>query len=278
MALKQTISIGVDLGGTNVRAGLVNAQKILKLKAKNVRSMGSEDEVFADLCNVIDDVFEERVSSMGVGVPSLVNPKDGTIFDTTNIPSWKHVPLKRRLEKRYKVPVRIDNDANCFALGEKKYGAGKKVDNFVGLVIGTGLGAGIVSRGELHSGFHCGAGEFGLIPYRDSILEHYASGQFFKRQDWDGARLALEADAGNKKAIAVFDEFGCHVAHAIKLVLYSLAPEMIVLGGSVSQSLPFFEKSMHRELQDFAYPSVLKQLKLKTSHLKDVAVLGAASL
>jgi len=278
MAAKSKLSVGVDLGGTNVRAGLVNSQRIVKLESKHIRSMGSEDEVFADLCSVIDAVFDKKVRSIGVGVPSLVNVKEGTLFDTTNIPSWKKVPLKRRLERRYKVPVTLNNDANCFALGEKRFGVAKKADNFVGLVIGTGLGAGIVINGELHSGIHCGAGEFGLAPYRDSILEHYASGQFFRRQDLDGATLAKEARAGSREAQAVFDELGRHVAHAIKLILYSLAPEMIVLGGSVSQSLPLFEKSMREALSDFAYPSILQQLKLKTSKLKEVAILGAASL
>jgi glucokinase len=277
-AKKKTLSVGVDLGGTNVRAGLVNSQKILKLQAKNVRSLGTENEVFDDLCHVIDAVFDDRVGSLGVGVPSLVNLKDGTIFDTTNIPSWKHVPLKKRLEKRYKVPVRLDNDANCFALGEKRFGAAKRADNFVGLVLGTGLGAGIVSGGELHSGLHCGAGEFGLIPYRDSILEHYASGQFFRRQDLDGAALAEAAERGDKDALSLFREFGHHVGHAIQLILYSVAPEMIVLGGSVSRSLPYFESSMTESLKNFAYPTLLKQLQIKTSRLKDVAVLGAASL
>lgn len=278
MAAKTKLTVGVDLGGTNVRAGLVNSQRIVKLQSRHIRSMGSEDEVFADLCNVVDAVFDKKVKSIGVGVPSLVNVKEGTLFDTTNIPSWKKVPLKRRLERRYKVPVTLDNDANCFALGEKRFGVAKKVDNFVGLVIGTGLGAGIVIKGELYSGVHCGAGEFGLAPYRDSILEHYASGQFFRRQDLDGATLAKDAKAGSREAQAVFDELGRHVAHAIQLILYSLAPEMIVLGGSVSQSLPLFEKSMRQALSDFAYPSILQQLKLKTSKLKDVAVLGAASL
>lgn len=275
---KKSFTVGVDLGGTNVRAGLVNDRKVLKLQSRHIRSLGSEDEVFADLCSVIDAVFDDRAATIGVGVPSLVNAKEGTLFDTTNIPSWKKVPLKRRLERRYKIPVQLNNDANCFALGEKKFGVARQVENFVGLVIGTGLGAGVIMNGHLHSGVHCGAGEFGLTPYRDSILEAYASGQFFRKQDLDGAMLAKEARAGKREAQAVFDEFGRHVAHAIQLILYSLAPEMIVLGGSVSQSLPLFEKAMREALDGFAYPSILKQLKLKTSKIKDVAVLGAASL
>jgi glucokinase len=275
---RKAFSVGVDLGGTNVRAGLVSQGKIIKLQAQSIRSQGTEREVFEDVFAVIDQVMDKRVHSLGIGVPSLVNPTDGTIFDTVNIPSWKHVPLKKRLERRYKIPVRIDNDANCFALGEKTFGMAKECDNFVGLIVGTGLGAGVIAKGSLYSGVDCGAGEFGMIPYRDSILEHYASGQFFRRNGFDGAKLAAEQKLGSKKAQKIFDEFGYHLAQAIKVILYALAPEMIVLGGSVGRALPAYEFALRRGLDDFGYPAVAKKLKIKVSRLKEVAVLGAASL
>lgn len=267
--------IGVDLGGTNVRAGLVRAGKLAKLEARPIRSGGSEREVLADLCAAIDAVRDRGVAAIGIGVPSLVDPKTGVLFDTTNIPSWKEVPLKKRLEKRYGVPVHIDNDANCFALGEKHFGAAKRANDFVGMVIGTGLGAGIVANGRLVSGAYRGAGEFGTVPYRDGILEHYASGQFF---GGDGPRLAKAAAAGDAKARATFDAFGTHVAFAFKLVLYSVAPSLIVLGGSVSRSFPHFERALRQGLADFAYPHVRDTLVIKVSKLAHGAVLGAASL
>jgi glucokinase len=270
--------IGVDLGGTNVRAGLVRGGKLGRLSAQTIRSRGSEHEVFEDLCNAIDSVFQGKIHGLGVGVPSLVDKKSGTIVSTVNIPSWKKVPLKRRLEKRYRVPVEIDNDANCFALGERYFGQGKKVDNFVGLISGTGLGAGIIARGKLVSGVDCGAGEFGMFPYKDSILEHYTSGQFFQKFNWEGATLAAEAAGGNERAREIFAQYGAHLAYAFKVILYALAPEMIILGGSVSQSFSFYEKSLRKNLEDFAYQNLVSKLKIRTSKLKDVAVLGAASL
>jgi glucokinase len=275
---KKNHFIGVDLGGTNVRAGLVSDDRLIKLTAQTIRSKGEEKEVFADLCSAIDSVMDRKIQGIGVGVPSLVERKTGTILNTVNIPSWKKIPLKKRLEKKYGVPVEIDNDANCFALGERHFGQGKNCDNFVGLIMGTGLGSGVIARGKLISGLDCGAGEFGMLPYRDSILEHYASGQFFQKFNWEGATLAFEAEAGNTKALVIFAEYGRHLAFAIKAVLYSLAPEMIIFGGSVSQSYKFFEKSMHEGLADFGYPNVTRKLKMRTSKLKDVAVLGAASL
>lgn len=270
--------IGVDLGGTNVRAGLVSNERLLKLTAQTIRSRGSEKEVFQDLCSAIDSVMDKSVKAIGVGIPGLVDKKNGVIYDLVNIPSWKKVPLRKQLEKKYRVQVEIDNDANCFALGEKYFGLGKTSGNFVGLITGTGLGAGIISNGKLHSGVDCGAGEFGMIPYLDSIVEHYASGQFFQKYNWDGATLATEAQNGNTKALEIFSEYGKHLAFAVKVILYALAPEMIIFGGSVSQSYKFFEASLLDGLKDFGYPTVTKKLKLKTSKLKDVAVIGAASL
>lgn len=278
MTRKKPLFVGVDLGGTNVRAGRVSAETLIEVESRPIRGKGSEDEVFDDLCGVIDAVWTPDVCGLGVGVPSLVNARTGTILDTTNIPSWKKVELRPWLERKYGVPVRVDNDANCFALGERFFGHGRSCDNFVGLIIGTGLGAGIISNGRLHSGTDCGAGEFGLIPYRDSIVEHYASGQFFQRFETDGAELAAAADRGDEQALKIFAEYGQHLGHAVQLILYSLAPQRIVLGGSVSRSFKHFRTALETPLADFAYPSVVRALELKVSRVKHVALLGAASL
>ena len=278
MAKRSGLTIGVDLGGTNVRAGLVSRDRLLKLDSKAIRGKGTAEEVFEDLCSVIDAVIEKKVSGIGIGIPSLVDEKTGSSIDATNIPAWTKFPLRRRLEKRYRVPIHINNDANCFALGEKYFGAAKAAENFVGLITGTGLGAGIIVRGRLHSGVDCGAGEFGLIPYQDSIIEHYAAGQFFQKRGFNGADIAAAAAKGDTQALALFDEYGQHLGHAIKIILLALAPELIVLGGSVSLSYPLYKASLERSLADFNYPTVAKKLKIKISKLKNVAVLGAASL
>lgn len=273
------LTIGVDLGGTNVRAGLVSAEKILSLHAQPIRSQGSAAEVFADLCHAIEAAGVNRAAGIGIGVPSLVVQKSGTIIDTTNIPSWQHVPLRHKLEKKFGLPVRIDNDANCFALGERYFGHGRKCESFVGLILGTGLGAGIISGGRLHSGVDCGAGEFGMIPYRDSNFEAYCSGQFFRRAGREGAELSAAAARGEKAALELFGKYGEHLAEAFQVLLYSLAPGMIVLGGSVSRAYPYFRASLEQVLAEkFVYPTVRKKLKVKISRKPHMAVLGAASL
>ncbi|MGE3262975.1 MAG: ROK family protein [Bacteriovoracia bacterium] len=276
---KRKLSIGVDLGGTNVRAGLVGDERILSLHQQPIRSQGSAEQVFADLCHAIEEAGARRAGGIGIGVPSLVNSKNGTIFDTTNIPSWQAVPLKKKLEKKFGLPVRIDNDANCFALGESHFGQGKNCENFVGLILGTGMGAGIISRGHLHSGTDGGAGEFGMISYREANLEAYCSGQFFRRHGREGAEVSAAAAAGEVNAKELFFEYGKHLAEAFQIILYSLAPEMIILGGSVSLAYPHFRAALEKSLEEkFVYPSVRKALRVKVSRKPQIAVLGAASL
>lgn len=171
--------IGVDLGGTQVRAGLVEGDQLVKIAARTIRNKGTEEEVLSDLTAVLDEVFRLEVEGLGLGIPSIVDLETGVVYDVQNIPAWREVPLKRILEARYQVPVYINNDANCFAVGEKYFGLGRSYNNFVGLIIGTGLGAGLIINGRLYSGPNCGAGEFGMLPYLDSNFERYASGQFF---------------------------------------------------------------------------------------------------
>lgn len=274
--------IGVDLGGTNVRAGLVMAGRstgrLAGLEKRPIRAQGTEKEVLEDLFSVIDPLMSKGVKGIGIGVPSLVHKESGVLLDTVNIPSWKKVALRRILERRYGVRVDIDNDANCFALAEARFGAGRGCDNFVGLILGTGVGAGIIANGRLVSGAFCGAGEFGTIPYRDGILENYASGQFFRRFGRDGAEVAALAAKGDPEAARLFGELGVHIGHAVQLVLYALAPERIVLGGSVGGALPLYREALGEALRAFAFPKVAEQLELRVSKLKWPGVLGAAGL
>lgn len=294
---KMDTSIGIDLGGTNARAGLVKDGQVIRSASVRIAGLATQDEVFDRIYSCIDEVMfgsemtgtgaagidnkgvSAVISGIGIGVPSIVDAKKGIVYDTVNIPSWKEVHCKEILEAKYRVPVWVNNDANCFALGEKYYGAGKDCDNLVGVTIGTGIGTGIVLGGRIFNGAHCGAGEIGYIAYKDVHFEHYASGQFFMHTfNRPGEELLKEALAGDKKAGEIFHQYGQHLGHALLAVLYAFDPEMIVLGGSVSQAFPFFEKGMWESLQESLFPSSLKDLKVLRSQVKDVAILGASLL
>lgn len=271
--------IGVDLGGTNVRAGLVAAGRLAEVRSVPVRSQGSEREVLEDMFSAIDPIFNKGVAGIGAGVPSVIDLKAGIVYDVQNIRSWKKVPLKSYLEERYRLPVYVNNDANCFAAGEKHFGKAKPYDHAVGLIIGTGLGAGVIANGRLYSGVNCGAGEFGMLPYLDRNLEAYASGQFFERvHGASGRELSGRAEQGDEGALGIFAEFGRHVGEAVKAICYAVDPEVIVLGGSVSKSYRFFRRALWETFQTFAYSITKKRLKIEVSETENIAILGAAAL
>jgi glucokinase len=208
-----------------------------------------------------------------------VDLETGIVYDVQNIPSWQEVPLKSILEERYAVPVLVNNDANCFALGEKHFGQGVGCQSLIGLILGTGFAGGIIVDGRLYPGRNCGAGEFGLIPYRESIHEHYCSGQFFTRQvGQTGAEVFRRAAEGDPEAVRVFAAFGQHVGEAIKTILYAYDPEMLILGGSVRKAFRFFQDAMWESIRTFAFSNSIKALKIAVSELEHVAILGAAAL
>ncbi len=271
--------VGVDLGGTNARAGAVRDQRLGQVSSVRVNSDGSVDEVLDQLRGLIDRVKTDDVDGIGIGVPSVVDLAEGIVYDVQNIPSWLEVPLKSILEERYGVPVLVNNDANCFALGEKHFGKGAGCRSMIGLIVGTGFAGGIIVDGRLYPGVNCGAGEFGMIPYLESIYEHYCAGQFFTRQiGRTGEELFRRATAGEKEAVAAFAEFGRHLGEAIKTIVYAYDPELIILGGSVRKAFRFFEEAMWESIKDFGFPNSIKSLRIEVSELEHVAILGAAAL
>lgn len=172
-------NIGIDLGGTYIRGGLVIEIDLQQFLSKTINAAGSMEEVLDELFSLTDLLINPAVKSIGIGVPGLVDINHGMVYDVVNIPSWKELPLQNLLQERYQVPIFINNDANCFALGEYYFGQNKLTDNMIGLTIGTGLGTGLILNKKLYSGKNGGAGEFGMVDYLDHCYEYYAAGQFF---------------------------------------------------------------------------------------------------
>lgn len=275
-----SVYIGVDLGGTNMRAGRVeNDCLVAQASEKTPKSPKDTAETIDLLERVIRSVWTPKVSAIGIGVPGLVDRQNGVVYNLVNIPHWDVVPLREILEARFGVRVVIDNDANCFALGERVFGVGRQYENFVGLTLGTGLGGGIIQQGRLLADSNCGSGEFGMMPYRDNILEYYCSGSYFMNI-WgvDGKTMYERALKGDAEALEAYRQLGEHIAAAVKIVMLAVDPEMIVFGGSVAAAHALFEKSLWENLRDFAYPNSVKRLRIFFSEMENPAILGAASL
>ncbi len=273
------LSVGVDIGGTKIAAGLVRDGELLQRETVATPTTDNREEIIEAIFSVINKVACKPIAGIGIGVPGLVDTKAGIAFDIQNIPALTGVLLKEILKKYLRTPIFVNNDANCFALGAKYFGNGKKYQNLIGLTLGTGLGGGIVINGKLYEGIGCGAGEFGFLPYKDGLLEHYCSGQFFQRQyHVSGKEAAAQVLQGEKDAIQMFHQFGYHLGKAIEMVVHVFAPEAIVLGGSISRSFPLFEKSMWNEIKNFPYDHVIDSLDVFPIDNPDISLIGAASL
>lgn len=270
--------IGVDLGGTKITAALIENEQIIKQYTCPTPFDQEQNVVVDAISNAIIQVYDAEILGIGIGVPGLVDLENNTVLDVANIPSWKVVPLKQMLEARFQKRVLVNNDANCFALGEKHFGKGKPYRNFVGVTLGTGLGGGIIINDHLYSGQLGGAGEFGCVFYKESTVESYCSGQFFKNKNLNGKEMAEKANAGDADALKLFDELGYHIAQGLSNILFALAPDAIILGGSVSKSYPLFEKSMRKAFEDFPFQKMYQNLKIEISDDTNMAVLGASSL
>lgn len=272
------MKIGVDLGGTNIRAGLIGDDGIIKMNTSPLINKDNLESTIEQLKTLIHTVYQEDIVGIGIGVPSVVDLEKGIVYDVVNIPSWKEVPLKDILEKEFNVPVFINNDVNCFVLGEKYFGVGRNHKTFVGITLGTGIGSGIIIDDKLYNGNNCGAGEIGYLPYLKYDLEHYCSSYFFEViNNTTAHQTFLEAEKNDPKALKLWDEFGHHVGVALKSVVYAYDPEAIILGGSISKAYTYFGKQIKETLKDTYFPKSIEKLKIYISDVENVSMLGAAA-
>ena len=273
------MNIGVDIGGTNIRAGIELGGAITRQSKVLLENKDSLSSTLSQLMDLIRPFTAYPVKGIGIGVPSVVNVDKGIVYNVMNIPSWEEVALKDIVQKEFNLPVSINNDVNCFILGEHRYGLAKKYKSVIGMAIGTGLGSGIIIDNNLYTGSNCGAGEIGMLPYRDSILENYVCNRFFEDTlGIDAYEAHAAAIQGSGKALQTWHEFGQHLGAVVKTIMYTYDPEAIILGGSITKANQFFKSSMLESLKDFAYPESIRRLTLLLSENENIALLGAAAL
>lgn len=271
--------IAIDLGGTNIRAGVVVNGRVGTIKSIPLQAKETKEKVLQQLYGLIDEVISKDIAAIGIAVPGLVASGSRVLYDTVNIPSWKEIDLVKIIGAQYQLPVRIENDANCFALGEYYFGDAQNYETVAGLTIGTGLGTGIIIQKKLFSGKHGGAGEFGMIPYLDKNVEYYVSGKFFENSyGINGKAVYARAMKHDKEALDMYKAFGYHLGEAIKIILYALDIECFVIGGSVKDAFSFFSEAMWESISKFGYQRAVQDVKIKASQLPNSNILGAASL
>lgn len=271
--------LGIDIGGTSIVGGRIEGDIIIEQITVDTCAQEGGDKTLNILKELIRQLKTTDTRAIGIGVPSVVDREKGIVYNVQNIKNWDEVHLKSLLEAEFELPVHIDNDANCFAYGEKIYGKGKDFQNFVGITLGTGVGGGIIQDNHLLFDSNCGSGEFGEIPYLDSILEEYCGSRFFTRTTGrSGYEIALKAREGDRDSIEIYNQYGKHISMLVKIILLIVDPQAIIFGGSISQSFDLFKDSMYENLKDFPYPKSVDKIQILTSDLHNIGILGAGAL
>lgn len=276
---KDNTIVGVSLGGKMLKAALLKNGELLKTYEKEIDNNETEDVVVGEVIVAIEAVMCPEVVGIGIGVPSMVDTERGIVYTPVNIPSWKEVHLKTMLEQHFNCNVLVNNDANCFVVGEMYFGQANEYANIVGLVLGDGMGAGIITNGRLYMGTNYGAGEFGAIPYRDHNYEYYCtSGYFLEKYGvrWDIMNTRAKQD--DKIALAVFELFGFDLGYALKTIMLAIDPEIIVIGGPLAEAFPFYEQSMWKAVGKFLYPTSVGKIRIVPESDPNIGVKGAAAL
>ncbi len=276
--MQDKVFIGVDIGGTNIIAGRLVNNILVKKVAKSTGAGRPKQMILETLYNAIREIWTNDVLGIGIGVPGFLDVKTGEILQINNIPSFSGLNLIKEVVRTFNVPVFINNDANCFVLGESCFGAGIKYNNIIGITLGTGLGGGILNEGSIISGIFGGAGEFGCIPYLDSNFENYCSGKFFNKYGTTGKELYPKAKTGDVFALNTFREFGKHLGNLIREIMYFIAPEVIIIGGSISKSYSYFNQAILDSFNNLPEKHYRNNINVIKAELTDAAILGAAAL
>jgi glucokinase len=257
--------LGVDIGGTNLRVALADANGDITARMSatttNVRDAESVVQKIGECAQQLlldTGLPKERVAAVGVGAPGLTNAETGVVIATSYLMGWRDVPLKAMLEGHLGVPASVDNDVNLAALGESCFGAGRGFQDFVFLAIGTGVGAGIILKGELFRGAAWTAGEIGymLVPGvseepaalgKPGGLEGLAGGEGLRAQwqsQWSrektqqsreltATQIFDAAVAGDALANVLLDRATRALAYTIFNITLILNAPLFVFGGSV---------------------------------------------
>ena len=288
------IIIGIDLGGTKIAAaasdecGCILSEIIVPTEANKGKKQVVLNIVKAIEC--LSHSLKSKISSIGIGVPGPIDYKKGLVINPPNLPGWKKVNLKEELSKFFKVPIFIDNDANCAALGEALFGAGQKANDFIYITVSTGIGGGIIIDRKIYRGANGSAGEFGHMiidpnGYKCGCgnhgdLEAMASGTSIRtRSGEDAMAIHIKAQQGDKKAIKVINETAYYLGIGIANLVNIFNPELVVVGGGLSNMGELLLKPTRQEFNKHALALPKKSVKIVRAKLRARAgLLGAIAL
>lgn len=282
--------LGVDIGGTKIRMGVINSAGELLVDERVPTQFPLYPYLEEQVLRLLS--LYPEVEAVGIGTHGFVDPVNGRIiYSSEALPGWTGTAVKEQLEQATGKRVEVENDANCAAVAEYQFGAGKGYSRIVCLTLGTGLGGGVIWDGKvLNGGPHGGAAELGhVILYpngarcacgRNGCFEQYVSGTGLRRRIQEaGLDMApdelFKAAATNEKAAQVKKEFALDLALVISSLQAAFDMEVVIIGGGVSDSAEHWWQDLLDELE----PLLLHPVDVKVAEFgNDAGIFGAASL
>ncbi|GBE41753.1 glucokinase [bacterium BMS3Bbin09] len=308
------VAIGIDIGGTNTKFVLVSEDgKVLRSEQIPTPSVSDDDKEKMDdllvknLRAFLSKGEESGIAGIGMGVAGLIDRKHGKVIMSPNITTINNIAIRDRLEKEFSLPVILENDANTYAYGEKWVGAGKELNNFFVLTMGTGLGGGLIYNGDLYegpaeighmtivpSGRYCTCGSYGCLESyasgraivdrvvsslekgAESLLSECCEGNFYKITPEIVYQTAMEGDSLSRE---VFREAGHFLGIGIANLINLLNLEAVIIGGGLIGAWDLFIGDIKKEVAKRAFKPLSANVEIIKSTLShDAGSIGAAGL
>jgi len=272
--IRKKYILGIDVGGTSIKYGLVSKQGKL-IKFHEVPTPKTKSAILKTLSDIIE-LQQEQVSKIGLGLPGKLDLKQGKIIHTPNI-KLSGVAIVKLLQKKFSLPTKIDNDANCFTLAEAIAGSGKIYNHVAGLTLGTGIGGGIVINKKIYRGSgHAGRLGHLIIDCKNGKdLEGFLGAKKLKLKPLNYYKLEKDAKLKKPRAVNFFNHYGEVLGFGLINIIRTLDPEIIILGGKQSRSYSLFKPQMNKVINQYCSG----RTKIVKSKLIDQAgIIGAAML
>jgi glucokinase len=301
--MPEKYAIGIDLGGTYLRAGLVSKEGEILRKIRKPSSENFLDSVL----EAIEEIICEEIVGIGIGITGLIDRKNGRVYVSPNLHGIEGIDIAREIRRKHNIPVIIENDANVTALGEKLGGAGRGFENIVLLTLGTGIGGGFIYKDRLlnisaeighmsinSEGEKCPCGNIGCLENyasaramvskalsmlekgNDSLLKECCEGSFYKLKPEDIYKSALDGDTLSRE---ILRGAGKHLGVGLANIINLMSPDAIILTGGLLGAWNIYIQEAIREASRRSFKDLFNSVKILPSSLGDKAgVIGAACL
>ncbi|MBR9699172.1 ROK family protein [Candidatus Woesearchaeota archaeon] len=274
--------LGIDVGGQSIKAGIVTKKgELLEKEVCSTEPEKGREAVISNIEKVGRILLskDKKIEAIGIGIPGIVS-REGFVTLTPNIP-LSNFDLGKELAEVFKKKTVFGNDADNFALAQKYFGQGKKFENIITLTLGTGVGSGVILNGELFS--NNGAPEFGHTTIKfdgppskccgsNGCVESFLGRKSFK----DGGPLDVYKKAlrNDKQALKIFEQYGKYLGIALSNFVNIFSPDIVILGGQLSNAFDFFKLSMEHEMK---HRSLFKTKVVKNT-MREPGTVGSATL